>query len=521
MASMADWYWSRCLAPAPCQPPTDGHPVKKTCDICSNEFEARVRTAKYCSTECKDEGRRRTQRADKKPTVTCAVCEAEFTGSRSNAKYCSKDCAAEGARNKSRRPQVGEKHCGLLGCTKTFTPQRSNQKYCGRECANEAQKLLKKGAAELDDVLDSAHTRDLERKNRAELRKILAAENRMRRYETILRECITEHDPTPLVVPKVDVQGDESEHEWILALGDWHTGQKTTIEQTGGMYEQDISTTRDQVAKIWKAVLQMYEIEKSGRSIKKLHILGLGDFVDGDDMRPSQHRHVEEVVTVQVIQAFDLLVWLIRQLLTIFPEIELDMIGGNHDRVGRNRGDAGLGELDYIDTYAWLLGAFIQRTLAEDIDAGRLKVRNWETFFGYKKIAGKRIVFEHGASFRWGGGYGGVPWYGISALGPRYGQMLGEPDLVFLGHGHRPALIPHGEGWIVANGALPATSTYVQSSFKTVQRPQQWLVSMHRRLGVTGFQPIYCDVPGQLKPGMIWEDTEHYATMANPRSRRP
>lgn len=446
---------------------------------------------------------------------TCAICENEFEAARSSNKYCGDDCALAGKRLRERRAPLADKMCELEGCGKTYAPRKENQRYCGKDCSKEAVRITNRVA--LDESLEDSHRKDLERKNRTELKKILAAENRMRRYEKILTECVQQHDPTPLVIPVLREDGEKSEHEWVLCIGDWHVGQKTRIAETGGMYEQDISTTRTQVTQIWQAVQEIYEIERSGRTIKKLHVLGLGDFVDGDDMRPSQHRHIEEVVTVQVIQAFDLLVWLIRQLLTIFPEIELDMIGGNHDRTGRNRGDAGLGELDYIDTYSWLLGAFLQRSLAEDIDAGRIKIRNWETFFGFKVIAGKRVVFEHGSSFKWGGGYGGVPWYGVSALGPRYGQMLGEPDLVVIGHGHRPALIPHGEGWILANGALPATSTYVQSSFKTIQRPQQWLLSIHEKLGITGFAPIYCDVPGQVKPGMIWEDAEHYARMATPR----
>jgi len=379
-----------------------------------------------------------------------------------------------------------------------------------------------RAARTLEEQLEASQLRDAERKNVAEARKVLAAENRMRRYEAVLTEACEQYEPTPLVYPDDPTrfrEVDRATHEWVLEIGDWHVGQKTKIEQTGGMYEQDVSTTRAQVAKLWAAIQRIHAIESTGRRISKLHVVFLGDLVDGDDMRPSQHRHVEDVVTVQVIQAFDLLAWLLRQLMTLFPHIEIDMIGGNHDRTGRNRGDAGLGELDYIDTYAWLAGAFLERVLAADIEAGRLSVRNWQTFFGYKMVAGQRLVFEHGSSFKWGGGYGGVPWYGISALGPRYGQMMGEPDIVMIGHGHRPAIIPHGRGWIVVNGALPATSTYVQSSFKTVQRPQQWLLSLHHELGITGFLPLYADVPGQLLPGQVWDDPERYADSSSRNGR--
>lgn len=414
------------------------------------------------------------------------------------------------------RPILPEKTCAAENCEKKFTPKRVNQVYHEPSCATRARRHVRVPAT-LDDALDSTHTRDIERANAAELKKTLAWESRMRRYISVLESTLGQYEPTPLVLTEPPSDRHKPTHEWIAVLGDWHTGQKTRIEETGGIYYQDVETTRRQVEKVWRAIEWLHRIESSGRRIDVMHNIVLGDLVDNDQMRPSQARHVEDVFTVQTVQAFDLLVWLIRQELTIFERVEVDLVGGNHDRTSPKRGDGGLAELDYIDTVAWLLGEFLKRTLAADIASGRLKVRNWQTFFGYKQVANLRVVFEHGASFKWSAqSYGGVPWYSIQTLGARYGQMLGEPDLVLVGHGHKPAVIPTGRGWIVVNGAFPATSTYVQSSFKTVQRPQQWLISTHRELGVTGILPLYADVEGTVKPGEIWADTERYAVLANP-----
>lgn len=368
----------------------------------------------------------------------------------------------------------------------------------------------------LDDVVDDAARRDRERENRAELKKITLAESRQRRIEALLRECVAAYDATPLVRPPVG--GKLPEHEDILVTSDWHIGQQVTMEETGGIYEQTMETTRNQVAKIWRAVEHLHAIDQSGRKVNKLHHLFLGDLVENDVMRASQSRKIEDVVSVQAVQGIDLLAWLIRQELQIYPEVEVELVGGNHDRFSQRPGDAGLGELSYVDTWSWVAGAMIERLLASDIASGRLKVRNWTTYFGYKKVSGLKAVWEHGSSFKWSiGAYGGVPFYAVSQLGPRYAQMLGGADLIMIGHGHQPINMPigGGRGWIVANGALPATSTYIQAGKKVVSRPMQWKISTHVEHGITGFVPIYCDVPGQLPPGALWEDPDKYAALAS------
>ena len=410
------------------------------------------------------------------------------------------------------------RHCALERCGTLFQPRNKRHKYCTEEHRREAQNDRKKAQTikPLDEMLADMEQSDISRENARQLKRILGAEQRVQRYLTVLREACLSYEPTPLVIKPGAKHAERPEHEWIFVTSDWHTGQRTTIEETGGIYEHSISTVRGQVAKMWSALESIHDVESKGRNITKLNLLGIGDFVDHDDMRPSQHREVEDVISVQTVEAFDLLVWLVRQALTRFPEVEVDLIGGNHDRWTRMKGNAGLGELSYKDTVAWLLGAFMQRTLAPDIESGRLKVRNWETFFGYKRVNDIKVVFEHGSSIKWNANsYGGIPWYGVSQLGPKYDAMLGGADLVCIGHGHRASILPNGRNWLVTNGALPATSTYVQSGMKAVQRPLQWLIDTHAEHGITGFHPLYADVPEALMPGMIWDDPEHYAGLAS------
>lgn len=359
----------------------------------------------------------------------------------------------------------------------------------------------------IDGMLAEATRKDVERKHKDELKIVTALENRVQRYLSELRTSLKSYDPTPLVIDPIEI--DAPDHEWVLVLSDWHVGQQTRIEETGGMFYQDLEVTRYQVTKLWEAIEAIHEIERTGRTINKITVLALGDLVEGDDMRRSQHRKITDLVTVQTVQAFDLLLWLVRQLLTRFPEVDVEMVGGNHDRLSQKPGDGGLGELGYEDTMAWLMGEFLKRSLENDINDGRLAIKNWSTFFGYKTVLGKRLVFEHGCSFRWAaGGYGGVPYYAINNAGKKYLDMVGGADFVIMGHGHQAMALPNARGWLFMNGSFPPSSQYIQSSFKSILRPQQWLLSVHEKYGLTGTYPIYLDHPGLLQPGEIWKREE-------------
>lgn len=154
------------------------------------------------------------------------------------------------------------------------------------------------------------------------------------------------------------------------------------------------------------------------------------------------------------------------------------------------------------DTFSWLIGEMTKRAFGDD---PRVEVVNWETFYGTREFAGRRHVFEHGASIRSSGGYGGVPYYPIVNAARQYESMLGGVDCVWLGHLHIPYHLPLGqEGHIIGGGSLPASSRFILSRYKTLHRPQQWLVEFHRNWGPTAFRPLYVDVD-LPKPREVWD----------------
>lgn len=363
---------------------------------------------------------------------------------------------------------------------------------------------LKPGKPEVDPI-EAEVKRVRDREMVRELTALTRQAAKKKEFVATIKDGLAEFEPSPLI-PAPVTKGGLSEHSWMILMSDWHVGQYTPIETTGGIYEQTVEVTRWQIETLLNAIRSIHAVRSRGELIKKLLLVFAGDLVEGDQMRWSQARKIEKPVTVQCMLVYDLAAYLIRQLLLLagIENIEVHMVGGNHDRTSQRPGDAGLGELDYVDTYAWLVGAMLERGFEGE---PRVKVVNWDTFFGYTEFCNRRIVFEHGATFKIGAGsYGGVPWYGVSNAARKHIEMMGGADIVALGHLHQPAVLPLGQStWGVINGALPATTSWVQSSFKSVREPVQWMIDLHKDRGVTGFEPLYAIPEQLLRPGEVWE----------------
>ena len=409
-------------------------------------------------------------------------------------------------------PHFAGLFCALEGCNESIPEERRARgaKYHHDSCRlKNARRRHSRGesgtrggeARTLDERVQQEKDKLAEKEMKRSLLELTRGAAKREEYIAAIQTVLQPYEPS-IVFPFPE-QDAQTRVNWAIMVSDWHIGQATTLEHTGGMYEQTLAVTREQVDRLIRAISGIF-YEAKGKVVENLWIPILGDIVEGDSMRPAQLREIELPVVQQTVEGFDLLAYFISTLLQLpgLNHLEIDMVGGNHDRTSAKAGNAGLGETDFVDTFAWLIGAMLQRRFEDD---PRVSIKNWETFFGTREFGGLRHVFEHGASIRTSGGsYGGIPWYPIANAARKYSEMLGGVDMVWLGHQHTPYVIPLGQqGHIVGNGSLPATSRFVQSSFKSICRPQQWLVEFHRKHGTTAFRPLYADID-LPKPGEIW-----------------
>lgn len=308
----------------------------------------------------------------------------------------------------------------------------------------------------------------------------------------------------PIPFKQLKSATEKTHHEWVLAASDWHIGQSTTLEETGGLFEQSTPIAIQQVQTLWNALSQIHDVESHGVVVDVLHLLSLGDMVDGDLMRVSQTRHIDKVVSQQYPIVYGLWHALIMAALKKIERVEVDVVGGNHDRFGKY-GDAGMGELAYIDNWSYVLGTALEAAFANE---PRVTIHNHTSFFGTKIIAGHKFAFGHGSDVNWASNsYAGLPYYSLNVAAERMKGMVDGYDVLVMGHGHVAMELPVGfDSRVVMNGSLPGSSTFVQSKYKSVRRPQQTLISMHKRLGYMGKRPIYLDHEGVRTAAEMWED---------------
>lgn len=358
--------------------------------------------------------------------------------------------------------------------------------------------------AGLQDKLARERADAARRADVAELRRLVSAENHRADALKIIRESVLLVEP-PKLRPARSAGKRAPHHTWPLVISDWQLGQLTTFADSGNIFEQTTAVTRAQVRAMWSKVETQHGIDSHGKVIDELVIFSLGDLLENDQMRTSQAAMVDAPVTRQAVDVIDLEAELVNHALALFPKVRLLHVGGNHERTSPKAGNAGLGELGYTDTYSWLIGEVLRRQFERAIDAGRLEIQNHESFFGTAMVANQRCVYEHGASFRAStGSYGGVSYYSIANAAAGYQKMLDGADLVIMGHHHISMILPMGLGWQIMNGALPPSSQFGQSNWKSIRRPSQTLLDLHPEHGLVGWKPLYLDTPGMVKPGEFW-----------------
>lgn len=339
------------------------------------------------------------------------------------------------------------------------------------------------------------------------LKRLLSAENHRQDALRIIRDVAAMIEP-----PKYHKVGRPSarapHHTVSLVTSDWQTGQHSKLGASGGIYQQTTAITKRQIHQMWERFSLRHRIESDAKVFDEFVGFNLGDLLEGDSMRVSQASEIDSLVTQQALDVLDLLAYLIQRSLESFKKSRWLMVGGNHDRTSSKPGNAGLGELGFTDTYAWLIGEFLKRMFERSIDQGRLEIVNHESFFGTAVVAGLRCVYEHGASFKTStGSYGGVPYYPIANAARAYKEMLDGADVILMGHHHKAMVLPMngGWGWQIMNGALPPSSSWIQASFKGYGRPTQIMLDFHEEIGLTSWAPIYLEQPEHGRPGSYWK----------------
>lgn len=355
----------------------------------------------------------------------------------------------------------------------------------------QARKAIDSVRRDPSDAIARERERARAKAQEREMRRLVERRAVIEEWRDAIREAALTVDPPPTW--DVGGFGPGDEETAVLILSDVHYGQSTPARINAG-WTHTPKVVERQFEALARAVLKIWDLRRQSMPWRNLVILRLGDMVDGDGMRASQARQVEPIVVKQTAEVARLEAAFIQACLQAFDTVRVESVPGNHARTSPKPGVAGLAELDPADSYDWLSAEFLRATLAPAIEAGRVEIKNHESYWAVTDVMGHRVILEHGSSLRGGGSWGGLPYYSIDRAAAAYRELEGPFTVLAFGHYHRPYVLPAGfGGLVVGNGSFAPTTPFVAGSKHRATRPSQTLLSIHPRKGVTMITHLYLD----------------------------
>lgn len=330
-----------------------------------------------------------------------------------------------------------------------------------------------------DEVSLIAQIDNLKEVNKRLMRKMADIKNSKVEYVAEFKQAVRDGLST-LTFPKVKAppvdKREGPEEVAIAVLSDWQLA-KVTPTYNSEMCEKRIELYGDKLIKIT-------QIQRKDHPVRVLHVWLLGDIVEGELIFPGQSFLIDASLYRQVtIDGPRILVNFLRKMLTVFDEIVVHGVIGNHGAIGgRARRD-----MD-PETNADRMLYTIVRQILESEDRISWVIpdgpgeRNW---YSIDTIGTTSFLLIHGDQMR--GGSGGMPWYGVQkkAGGWATGAVPEHFDEIIMAHYHQPTRITINRITVRCNGSTESYNTYAMEQLAAVGEPSQFLLFCHPETGIT------------------------------------
>lgn len=264
--------------------------------------------------------------------------------------------------------------------------------------------------------------------------------------------------------------------DMVLLLSDGHVGYEYTMEETGGLGENNNGVYTRRVANLTQGVLEILRLHGETRKISKLHVFGLGDFVHGSQLGGQWGpAYSIEDITQQSYIAAKTMSEMIGTLSGAFEKVEFLGVVGNHGRAGSSENSDKVSANWDRATYN-LMEAMLK-------DRKNVLVDSTKAWWRQKTVQGKGFLLLHGDYVR-----GGVESLLreeckiqdlVSGINP-------DPyDYLCLGHFHACREIETSRGGVIINGSFLRGDMYSFHKLRVKSKPTQMLFGVHPKHGVT------------------------------------
>ena len=299
--------------------------------------------------------------------------------------------------------------------------------------------------------------------------------------EEMIQEAWLTIKPLQSPHPKVLIQAaTESDLDFgvqhqVALFSDLHRNEVVDPRETGGigLYNEDVMLTR--LARWRDGVVRFKQTYRF--PVTTLHIGALGDDLEGHgQIYPAQAYFMDRNLLDQVLGFIGNMEDILRFYATIYEEVIIDHVPGNHGRTGTKRGDRPF--QDNIENIAWM---WLRDRLK---DVPNLTIRVHTSFFALVDILGWMFYFAHGDDV--------LP---MSPYAKRGGQntklrmnaVIGQViNYMCIAHSHTNIEFePEIGGRFMVNGNFVGPCMLSVQGMHEANLPSQLIFAVHPKWGIT------------------------------------
>jgi len=294
-----------------------------------------------------------------------------------------------------------------------------------------------------------------------------------------LHNLVPAWDPPPAVPKAPKAKPDTAVESAILALGDWHFGEKVSAEGMRGWNEYSSHIAACRARTVVDRVLKIKRRLESGGgySFEELVVPVGGDMVPG--LMHDGERHSDYTIFRTTLGCAWVLAQVLRELAAHFPHVHVVCIVGNHGRLAKRK--------QYKDpdrSFDWLAYQIVSIALQNCTNITMFAPLSHSAMF---RVRGVRFYMTHGDEFK---AQFSMPYYSIDR---KQGRMLAlestrgnafDHSLIFHWHDEARTPLP-GAGKNFVMPSLKGGDEYVLESKGNVPTPGQWFCGVHAKHGVT------------------------------------
>ena len=281
--------------------------------------------------------------------------------------------------------------------------------------------------------------------------------------------------PVPKYKPRKSPHQEDPEAAVVL-MSDWQWGKATPT------YDSDVAKAR--VEKFTDKALRIIDYVRKHHPVPEVHVLYLGDLVEGELIFPGQAHRIDASLYRQTFEVAEAIANQLRRFKANVDTVKAEGVRGNHGEFGgRSRRDM------HPETNADCMAMNTARLmLGDDIDFPEPVVSGERAWYAVHEVMGRKWFMAHGDQVK--GASFGIPWYGFGKKVQGWYMTLGPFDYCVTGHWHQTVREDINGIIHFGAGSTESSNTYAQEFLAGGgQQGSQWLLFQNAH-GLTSEHPI-------------------------------